>query len=133
MKIKSLSAFLMLSMFCMLACKKSSTVPNSDPAYVGFWQGKYGSGAFTYPTNAYSMVFRNNGTFRVIIGSDTATATLKGEGQYTISNDTIKGIYSYPNNGGTYPISALKNSKNTFMEGTWGNNVTGGLFFLVKQ
>ena len=137
MKIKTLSALLMLSMFCLLiSCKKSSPVTNSNPAYVGLWKGKYGGGT-NYPTNGYAMLFRNNGTFRVFGGTDTLIATLKGEGTYTVSNGTtINGSYTYPDDGGTYSISATLNSNNTFLEGTWGNapsNSNGGMFFMVKQ
>ena len=134
MKKKMLFAVLAASVMIASSCKKSSTT-TTDPGYVGLWKGKYGSGATTYPTNAYQFLFRNNGTVRVFDGADTATAT-KAEGTYTISGSTVNTTYTYLGGGSTYSTTTTMDPKFTFQEGSWGsgtNTSNGGKFFLNKQ
>jgi len=64
--------FIAIFSMCIIfsSCKKSSDPAPTDPGYVGFWKGKYGSGTTAYPTNGYSFLFRSNGTVRIFDGSE---------------------------------------------------------------
>lgn len=119
----------------MVSCKKDKDETPPPPSVVGFWKGKYGNGATTYPTAAYAFLFRSNGTVRVFEGADTTTAG-KAEGTYTVSGTTVNTTYTYLNSGPTYSTTAVTDAKFTLLEGSWGsgtNTTNGGRFFVNKQ
>jgi hypothetical protein len=124
------------SVLLLSSCKKDDPTPAStDPAYVGLWKGKYGSGASAYPSSGYSFLFRKDGTVRVFDGADTATAG-KAEGTYSISGSIVNTTYKYITGGYQYSTAATMDLKTSFLEGTWGsgtNTTNGGKFFIVKQ
>ncbi|MFT3825644.1 MAG: hypothetical protein QM731_17120 [Chitinophagaceae bacterium] len=132
MKIKKLSALLLIAVTMFAACSKDK---DDDVSIVGFWKGKYGSPLTTYPTNGYCFLFRSNGTVRVFDGTDTTTAS-KAEGTYTVSGTTVNTTYSYITGGSQYSTTGTVDSKFTFIEGTWGpgtNATSSGRFFINKQ
>jgi hypothetical protein len=122
---------------CLLfsSCKKDNTpAAPADPAYVGLWKGKYGTGT-AYPSYGYAFLFRNDGTVRVFNDSDTTTAS-KAEGIYSILGSTVNTTYKYISGGSQYSTAAVMDLKASFIEGTWGsgtNTTNGGKFFVVKQ
>ena len=126
--------------FCFLyilpSCKKTVEPPPPPVSnHIGFWMGKYSTGATTYPSYGYAMLLRTNGTVRVFNGADTTTAT-KAEGTYTFTGTTINTVYSYSPSPGRLSTTAVIDAKNTFQQGSWGNGtsvVDRGKFFLVKQ
>ncbi len=131
------------SLICLLAimglisvssCKKDDPEP-AVPTLEGFWVGKYGSGANTYPDNGYAALFRSNGTVRVFDGADTTTAS-KAEGTYTLTGSELKASYTYMPSGSKFSFAAIVDSKFTFLEGTWGsadNTTNGGRWFMNKK
>ncbi len=138
MKIKLLSLAL-VALVTFASCKKDDPTPVAPtpvaPSLVGFWKGKYGSGATSYPTSGYCFLYRTGGTVRVFDGADT-TAAAKAEGTYAINGNKVTTTYTYTPGGGTFSISATVDAKFTFIEGTWGSgtNVTnGGNYFVNKQ
>ncbi len=127
---------LLTSLFTFSSCSKDKDV--KKPSLVGFWKGKYGSGATTYPTNLYAFLFRSDGTVRVFTNTDTTAAgTFKAEGTYVLSGSTVTTSYTYIAPGtGTNATSATVNPNFTFIEGTWGsgaNTSNGGKFFISKE
>jgi hypothetical protein len=123
------------SVLLLSSCKKDDPAPTStDPAYVGLWKGKYGTGT-AYPSSGYAFLFRKDGTVRVFNNSDTTTAS-KAEGTYSIVGSTVNTIYKYITLGDQYSTTATMDLKASFIEGTWGsgtNTTNGGKFFVVKQ
>jgi hypothetical protein len=117
--------------FIFLSCKKDKAPESAS--IVGFWSGKYGSST-DYPTSGYAALFRANGTVRFFNSTDTATAT-KAEGTYTISGSAVTASYTY-SVGDSYSVSAIVDSKFTFLEGSWGsgaNTTNGGKWFMAKK
>lgn len=119
-----------------LSCKKSSDpAPAPDPAYVGFWKGKYGNGATAYPANGYAFLFRKDGTVRVFNNTDTTVAA-KAEGIYSMLGTAVNTTYTYIVGGAQYSTVTSIDPNYTFQEGSWGsgtNTTNGGKFFIVKQ
>jgi hypothetical protein len=108
-------------------CKKDEVIP----PIVGYWTGTYdGSGP-------WHMLFRSNGTVRVLDGADTSvlTATSKGEGTYTVS-DSVRTYYQYNGTiGPIYSTAAKMNDAATSMVGTYGSGTStggGGTIALTK-
>ena len=129
--------FITIFSMCVIfsSCKKSSDPAPTDPGYVGFWKGKYGSGATAYPTSGYSFLFRSNGTVRIFDGNDTTTAN-KAEGTYSITGAAVTSTYTYVGTTAQFSVAATIDPKYTFQEGTWGsgtNTTNGGKYFIVKQ
>jgi hypothetical protein len=123
------------SVLLFSSCKKDNPAPvPSDPAYVGLWKGKYGTGT-AYPSYGYAFLFRKDGTVRVFNDNDTTTAS-KAEGTYSISGSTVNTTYKYISGGYQYSTAAIMDLNASFIEGTWGsgtNTTNGGKFFIAKQ
>ncbi len=122
------------SSLVFISCKKDNSPAKENPSLVGFWAGKYGYSS-DYPTTGYAALFRANGTVRFFNSVDTATAT-KAEGTYAISGSTITASYTYIGVGDSYSVSAIVDSKFTFLEGSWGsgaNTTNGGKWFMTKK
>jgi hypothetical protein len=135
--MKHLKTGLMITCMALaiVSCKKDKDDVAAPPSVVGFWKGKYGNGATTYPTSAYAFLFRSNGTVRVFDGADTTTAS-KAEGTYTVSGTTVNTTYTYLSGGSTFSTTAIADAKFTLLEGSWGsgtNTTSGGKFFVNKQ
>ncbi len=133
-------AMLFIALVTFASCKKDDPTPAPAPAavpsLVGFWAGKYGSGATTYPTAGYAFLYRADGTVRVYNATDTASA-LKAEGTYVITGNSVTSTYAYlPALTAKYSTTAIVDAKFTFTEGTWGsgtNTSNGGNYFLNKK
>lgn len=113
----------------MFSCKKEDSISS----ITGFWVGKWGTGSST-PTNNMSVIFRENGTARVVYGyvSDTSTAIYRAEGSYTFANGVA--TFQYDEDSYTFIHKATPASNN--MEGTWGtapSTTDGGKFYLDKH
>lgn len=123
---------MMISMICILAfsCKKED---NTVTSITGLWSGKWGNGSST-PNNNMTVIFRENGTARVLYGylSDTSTAIYKSEGSYTFTGGEAQFTYFE----GSYTFIHKANPSKNKMEGTWGNapsTTDGGKFYLDKN
>jgi hypothetical protein len=114
-----------------LACSKnSSDIPASIE---GYWTGKWGF-QDDPPDNDMAVIFRSDGTCRVIYGhvGDTAKAMYKTENSYTYVDGEVH--FSYKEGSNTY-VHYSKPSV-TRMDGTWGespNTTGGGKFYLDKK
>jgi hypothetical protein len=103
-------------------CKKDET----KKSVVGYWRGSYSPAA----GSDWSWLLRADGTVRVYIGADSATASPKMEGSYNLTSDsTIRLNYSVP---GGLPVS-LNNCKinpgYTRIEGT---DFIGTAFYVAR-
>jgi hypothetical protein len=118
----------------LISCKKDK---DESPSLKGYWVGKYGNGATTYPDKPQALLFRENGTLRVWANTtDTAVAT-KAEGTYTVAGNVITCSYTYlAPAAGTYSVRTEVNTIYSFMEGSWGSGsstTSGGKVFFAKK
>lgn len=116
---------------CLIwSCKKENSSINS---ITGSWSGKWGNGSAT-PNNSMTVIFRDNGSARVLYGyiSDTSTAIYRSEGSYTLVDGVA--TFSYTEGSDVYIHKA--NPDGSRMDGTWGtapSTTDGGKFYLDKQ
>jgi len=131
-----LSAILFIAMLSVIttSCSKASI---ATPSLIGLWHGAYANGT-DLPTDTgnlgYSFLFRSNGTVRVFDRYDTIPSEA-AEGTYTVSGDTVSTTYTFTSALLTYSSTAVINSSDNFMFGTWGSgsNTSGsGLFYISK-
>jgi hypothetical protein len=119
------------------SCTKDTVA--APPSLLGFWQGYYNYSTTDYPTTTteygFSFLFRSDSTVRVFAAFDTANLanSLKGEGTYSVSHDTVTTTYTYYG-GGTHSTLAVVNNGFAYLQGTWGTGSPsgGGLFVMYK-
>jgi hypothetical protein len=129
-KMKNVIGILLVLTTVLSSCKKTA----SSPADVnGFWEGKW---AYRNDAPEYQMavVFRSNGTARVLYGytTDTSGAAYKTENTYNYVGGEVK--FSYREGSSTFIHVAKPVGKN--MIGTWGTSPSttdGGKFFLDRK
>lgn len=116
----------------LASCKKEKNNSDADVTIPGSWAGWWGNGSSSTKNNM-TVVFRDNGTARVVYGytSDTATAAYKLEGNYSVENNVLR--FSYIEDAYTilHKANVAKN-----MSGTWGtapSETDGGPFELSKK
>ncbi|HMO31497.1 MAG TPA: hypothetical protein PKE07_00730 [Lacibacter sp.] len=126
-----LTLFIILASLLLLtneSCKKKDSV-NVE----GYWVGKWGFGTGS-PNENMAVIFRKNGTVRVLYGyvTDTSTAGFRFEDTYSISDSELR--FSYVETGKRFIHVAKPSNKR--LEGTWGQSpstTNGGLYFLDKR
>lgn len=122
---------LMLVLCLLSSCKKENNSVE-EISVPGTWTGWWGRGNSSAKNNM-TVVFRDNGTVRVVYGytSDTASAAYKTEGAFSVENKVL--LFNYHEDSHTF-IHKANLSNN--MSGTWGtapSETDGGLFELSKK
>ena len=131
-KSNKLFAFALLFLVLFSACKKDKE-ENENPA--GYWKGLYGSGTLS-PSQAYSVLFRPDGTARIYSQSSDTSTGPKAEGTYKVIGSTVTTNYTYFTGSITGSFSTTSSSDGTEMAGTYGSGSAtsgGGTFYLSKQ
>ncbi len=129
MKKRYVFGFLLVALMAAVGCKKQGNKANLN----GYWVGKWGFSSAA-PTENLAVIFRDNGTIRVLYSyvTDTATAGFKLEGTYTQSDNEVR--FSYVESGSTF--IHVSSPSSVRLEGTWGTSpstTNGGSYFLDKK
>lgn len=135
-----MAAIAISMMTAIISCKKDTQAPDQDappaaiPTAVGLWTGKYGNGA-SLGVN-YAQLMRANGTMRAYVGGngDTASATSKAEGTWTINGLVIKTTYKL-NASQTHTTEGIADQNFSSIEGSWKSNLVigAGGFKMTKE
>lgn len=113
---------LTLIMFFMVGCKKEETTKS----VVGYWKGSYSPNA----GSDWSWLLRADGTVRVYIGADSATASPKMEGSYNLTSDsTVSLNYTIP---GGFPVSLSNCKINPGYTRIDGTDLFGTAFYVAR-
>ena len=123
MKNSSFIALVFLSfMYCLPGCKKD----NVEKSVVGFWRGQHSPAA----GSDWSWLLKADNTIRVYIGKDTATASPKMDGTYTVTSDSTMNVSYRPAGGLGVSLTNCKiNASYTRIE---GSDLVGTKFFVQR-
>jgi hypothetical protein len=131
-KSKSVLLAVMLAALILFSCKKDK---DDAPGFsaTGYWRGYFSLGS---GTSSIGILNRENGTCRLygMIGSiDTATASEKVNGTYTMTGNFYRGIFPYSPPGDTIFFETT-NILSYSMSGVVTLGSTGSTYFqIVKQ
>jgi hypothetical protein len=100
-----------------IACKKKVVTP---PTVVGVWKGQYLE-LSTNKTGSVTYVLKEDKSMLYYNSLDTANATNKYSGIYSLVNNRLLMGYTLINGNLTYMEEAVLNASWTHFDGTWGN------------
>jgi len=114
-------AFLSFSFYAQ-SCKKDKV----EKSVIGFWTGQYSPAT----GSEWSWLLKEDNTIRVYIGRDTATASPKMDGTYTVTSDSTINVGYRP--AGGIPVS-LNNCKiNAGYNRIEGRDILGTEFYVER-
>lgn len=126
MKLRSITAGIMILTLAMFSCKKDDVKPAFN--IEGKWSGKHGE---VVPDTYYGLVFKSNGVLQRVAASGTVGAT----GSWTFSGNILTGTYTF-DNGTVVSLKATYDPATGKLSGTYGyGSDTSGeaVFYLTRD